>query len=108
MVWCTKITSLVQRMYDWLGISFWFVLITKGDSRSGKSSARRLLSWNKPPSFLIAKGFWFGWGHVVGIIAMTVMLDLPLELSVALKVLMVDNLLEIAIRCWDDRVRLLG
>ena len=39
---------------------------------------------------------------------MTVMLDLPLELSVALKVLMVENLLEIAIRCWDDRVRLLG
>ena len=96
MVWCTKITSLVQRTYDWLGISFWFVLITKGDSRSGKSSARRLLSWNKPSSFLIAKGFWLGWGHAVGKTAVTVMLDLLLELLIASKVSMVDDLLEIS------------
>ena len=29
MAWFTKITSLVQRTYDWLGRSFWFDIITK-------------------------------------------------------------------------------
>ena len=42
----------------------WTVQSTVWCSRSGKSSTRRLHSWNKLSSFLMARGFWLGLGHV--------------------------------------------